>query len=163
MSKPKLAERTVPAARAHRATPPFDTNGRETTLSPALEHLADTLRDQGHSVRTASMHPPWIDDHRLASDAAHFFDQALGLSGPAHSARAHIRLYHSKTLLFLQVTQLKPNSFESATRESSARDTLHELSEWSTCHGHPLSIGRGPRDQLRVDLTILSAAQRIAS
>ena len=160
MNQPRLAERATPETTAPRASAP-PTNGRDTTLGPGLQQLADTLRAQGHSVHTASIHPPWTDDRQLASHAAYFFDQALKLSRATHSRRAHIRVYHSNTSLFLEVTQLRPNSFESATRLTSARDTLDQLNEWSRRHDHPLSIRRGPRDQLRIALLICAATQPV--
>lgn len=156
MNHPRLAERTVPEITFPRGNLPPSTTNRDTTLSPALQELAHTLRDQGHSVHTASVHPSSTDDHRLAPCAAHFFGQALSLFEATQSVRAHIRVYHSNGLLFLEVTQLKPCSFESATRERAGRDALNELSEWAEGHGHLLSIRRGPRDQLRIALMVMS-------
>jgi hypothetical protein len=157
MNQSKLAERTIPATPVPRGDlRPSTTNRRDPTLSPALQELADTLRDQGHSVHTASVHPSSIDDHQLAPCAAHFFGQALSLSEATQSVRAHIRVYHSNGLLFLEVTQLKPCTFESATRQRAGRDPLNELSEWAEGHGHLLSIRRGPRDQLRIALMVMS-------
>jgi hypothetical protein len=155
MSQPTLTERVFPAIPLPRGgQPPTTTNHRDPTLSPALQELADTLRDQGHSVHTASVQPSSTDDHQLARCAAHFVGQALALSEAACSVRAHIRVYHSNGLLFLEVTQLRPRSFESATRHRSCRDALNGLREWATTHGHVLSIRRGPRDQLRIALMV---------
>jgi hypothetical protein len=157
MNRPTLAERAMPEIPVPRDNlPPPTTNRRDPNLSPALQELADTLRDQGHSVHTASVHPPLVDDHQLASWAAHFFGQALSLSEATQSVRAHIRVYHSNGLLFLEATQLKPRSFESAARQRSGHDALNGLKEWAEGHGHLLSIRRGPRDQLRIALMIKS-------
>jgi hypothetical protein len=151
MNQPRLAERSIPTTTPARLPRPR-INPRDASLGPALQHLADALRDRGHSVHTASVHPPSTDDDQLAADAAYFFDQALGLSDAASSRRAHIRVYRSNTLLFLEVTQLKPHSYDAATRHSATHDALHELNEWSRRRDRPLSIRRGPRDQLRIAL-----------
>jgi hypothetical protein len=157
MSQPTFTQPAIPAIpfpRRGQSSP--TTNRRDRTLSPALQELADTLRDQGHSVHTASVQPSSTDDHRLARCAAQFVGQALTLSAAARSVRAHIRVYHSNGLLFLEVTQLRPRSFESAARHRSCRVVLKELSEWATGQGHLLSIRRGPRDQLRIALMVTS-------
>ena len=157
MSHPKLAQRTVPENTVPRGESASTAYHRGRTLSPALEELADSLRARGHSVHTASVQPSSIDDQRLAPCAAHFFGQALGLSEATGSVRAHIRVYLSNGLLFLELTQLTPRSFESATRLRSGRDALNQLCNWATTHGHVLSIRRGPRDQLRLALMVVSA------
>jgi hypothetical protein len=130
--------------------------GAKKLLRPSLADLADHLRDKGHVVYARCAHTPCHDTHQLVSTAAHFFEQALALSKGINSSHAYIRLEHSTQSLFLEVTQLAPESFNLVARDTAAHHTLDALNNWAIANNHLLSVRPGPRDQLRIAVTIAS-------
>lgn len=131
----------------------------DTRVGPTLSELADALRDSGHAVRAEYANTPRREDQQLVGTAIHFFEQTLALSKATKSSHAYIRLYHSTDVLFLEVTQLRPKTFNLASHSTDAQHSIDELSRWAARNDHALSVRRGPRGQLKIALMVTSIGQ----
>jgi hypothetical protein len=129
----------------------------KTSRSATLSDLADALRDAGHIVHTRCATPCNYEPRHIVSTGEHFFERALALSELTASRHAHIRVYRSSESLFLEVTQLMPESFRLAARDRAVQDALDELDHWALTDHLALSVRRGPRNQLRVAVMIAAA------
>jgi hypothetical protein len=124
------------------------------TAAPSVADLAEALRAAGHVV-----HARWAttgDDASapLVRSAEEFLERVLAFSEVTASKHAYIRLYRSTQSLFLEVTQLAPESFRVITQDPAAHDTFDSIRRWAATSGHALSVRRGPRSQLRIAVMI---------
>ena len=154
--------------RSHRADPrsrptaaPSTTSAGTTTRSIAgITELAEALRDAGYIVHTRCAKPCDHEPRDLIRAAEHFLRRALAPSEAIASRHAYVRVYRSTESLFLEVTQLMPESFRLAARDSAAQSTLDELHRWARAGDHILSVRQGPRNQLRVAAMIAAEKHR---
>ena len=148
----------ITTTRSHRAdgrsrptpAPPTTTAGTTTRSFAGLTELTDALRDAGYVVHTRCAKPCDHEPRHLVQTAEHFLRRALAPSDAIGSGHAYVRVYRSTESLFLEVTQLMPESFRLAARDPDAQTTLDELHHWACAGDHVLSVRPGPRNQLRV-------------
>jgi hypothetical protein len=115
--------------------------------------LVDELRDSGHAV-VDELGITTCRCGELVDRAARFVDAALAGTSPARSGRAYIRLSCSRGLLFVEVTDLRPGTFDAVMVDRAAMVALDELRAWAHDFAQKVSIERGPRDQFRVTLLL---------
>ena len=114
--------------------------------------LVDALREGGHAVADElGISACRCGD--LMDRAARFIDAVL-TSGGARSGRAYIRLSCSRGLLFVEVTHLRPGTFDALMGDDRAMNALEELRAWARVSAHALAIERGPRDQFRITVVL---------
>ena len=91
--------------------------------------------------------------------AAGFVEAALMVADRARPGRAYIRLSCSEGLLLVQVTHLRPGTFDTLIVDDAAMIALDGLRAWAEDFGRALTIERGPRDQFRVTLIVEPGAE----
>jgi hypothetical protein len=154
--------------RSHRADPrsrptaalPTATVGPPTRSFAGLTELTDALRDAGYVVHTRCAKACDHEPRDLVHTAEQFLGRALAPSDAIASGHAYVRVYRSTESLFLEVTQLMPESFRLAARDAAAQTTLDELHHWACAGDHVLSVRPGPRNQLRVAAMIAAERHR---
>jgi hypothetical protein len=90
----------------------------------------------------------------LLDRATGFVDAALNVAGCPRSGRAYIRLSCARELLFVEVTHLDPGTFDAVVVDEGAVVAIDELRTWARGIGRSFSVERGPRDQLRISVTL---------
>ena len=113
--------------------------------------LVNGLRDSGHAV---------VDELSTwtcrcgdpMERAAGFVEAALMVADRAPPGRAYIRLSVAQGLLLVEVTHLKPGTFDTLMVDDAAIIALEGLRAWAAEFGRGVTIERGPRDRFRVTL-----------
>ena len=90
----------------------------------------------------------------LIDRVAAFAESALTVAGRPTSGNARLRVSDTKQLLLLEVTHRDPQAFDAVTHDHSAMRSLDNLRQWSTRSGSTVTLGRGPRDELRVNIAL---------
>jgi hypothetical protein len=121
--------------------------------------LVDGLRASGHAV-VDELGISTCQCGELVDRAARFVDAALAPAGAARSGRAYIRLSCSRGVLFVEVTDLRPGTFDAVMADDTAMVAFAELRAWAQDVTQDLVLERGPRDQFRVTLLLGPAPGR---
>jgi hypothetical protein len=111
--------------------------------------LVGELRDEGHAV-VDELGISACECGELVDRAFHFVDAALTLAGCPSSGHAYVRLSCSRGLLFVAVTLLRADTFDTVMNDNAAMTALEELRAWASGSDRSLTIDRGPRDQFRI-------------
>ncbi len=142
------------------AAPQTTTAGTTTRSFAGLTELTDALREAGYVVHARCAKPCDHEPRDLVRTAEQFLTRALTPSDAIGSGHAYVRVYRSTESLFLEVTQLMPESFRLAALDPDAQTTLDELHHWACAGAHVLSVRPGPRNQLRVAAMIAARQDR---
>jgi hypothetical protein len=131
-------------------------------MSNDLSALVNGLRDNGHAV--VDELSTWKDRRGDPMErAAGFVEAALMVADRARPGRAYIRLSVAHGLLLVEVTHLKPGTFDVLMADDAAIIALEGLRAWAAKLGRGLTIERGPRDQFRVTFVFEPAADHSRS
>jgi len=121
--------------------------------------FVDGLRASGHAV-VDELGISTCRCAELVDRAARFVDAALAGVSSARSSRAYIRLSCSRGVLFVEITDLCPGTFDAVMVDDRAMVAFDELRAWAQDFEQDLVFERGPRDQFRVTLLFGPAAGR---
>ena len=131
-------------------------------MNDSVLDLIDALRDSGHAV----LHELGISAGEcgdLMDRAARFIDAALTVAGSPQSGRAYIRVSRSRGIVFVEVTHLRPGTFDALLSDDAVVKAIEELRAWARDLAQALTIERGPRDQFRITVLLEPPGSRADS
>jgi hypothetical protein len=122
-----------------------------------MDKIGSELAEELRAVRCAV-----VDDSGLSAckcgnlldRAAGFVDGALKLAGCPRSGHSYIRVSCAHQLVFIEVTHLRPGTFDALTIDPVAVAAVDALRTWTLGIGRSFSVERGPRDQLRISVVL---------